>query len=215
MVGHLLAMGVVLLPFALLVALVEWQHHIQSGASLLVIGFGPLPARQQAPSAGAGADTTDTTGLWSFAVAIAHGAGLMLVPIYLGLCRAADLDTSHEAAGTLIHANLGGRPGLRRPRWRNDHRRRVRGVARLPLPGSQVRVAELVQSRGDVGLQSRLGGCALACNQPGEPTLSRIALGRTRQGGSVSSPARSSDQRRFRRTTGCRVPWAFGSSLVM
>jgi len=39
-------------------------------------------------------------------VAIAHGAGLMLVPIYLGLCRAADLDTRHEAAGALINANL-------------------------------------------------------------------------------------------------------------
>jgi hypothetical protein len=30
----------------------------------------------------------------------------MLVPIYLGLCRAADLDTGHEAAGALIKANL-------------------------------------------------------------------------------------------------------------
>jgi hypothetical protein len=30
----------------------------------------------------------------------------MLVPIYLGLCRAADLDTGHEAAGALINANL-------------------------------------------------------------------------------------------------------------
>jgi hypothetical protein len=30
----------------------------------------------------------------------------MLVPIYLGLCRAADLDSGHEAAGTLINANL-------------------------------------------------------------------------------------------------------------
>jgi hypothetical protein len=29
--------------------------------------------------------TTPQLGLWSFAVAIAHGAGLMLVPIYLGL----------------------------------------------------------------------------------------------------------------------------------
>ena len=46
-------------------------------------------------------------GLWSFAVAIAHGAGLMLVPIYLGLCRTADLDQGHEAAGTLINTNLG------------------------------------------------------------------------------------------------------------
>ncbi len=46
-------------------------------------------------------------GLWSFAVALAHGAALMLVPIYLGLCRQADLDRGHEAAGTLINANLG------------------------------------------------------------------------------------------------------------
>ena len=31
----------------------------------------------------------------------------MLVPIYLGLCRASDLDKGHEAAGALINANLG------------------------------------------------------------------------------------------------------------
>ena len=30
----------------------------------------------------------------------------MLVPIYLGLCRAAELDRGHEAAGDLINANL-------------------------------------------------------------------------------------------------------------
>jgi hypothetical protein len=46
-------------------------------------------------------------GLWTIAVAIAHGAGLMLVPIYLGLCREADLDRGHAAAGTLMNANLG------------------------------------------------------------------------------------------------------------
>jgi hypothetical protein len=40
-------------------------------------------------------------------VAIAHGAGLMLVPIYLGLCRAADLDKGHEAAGSLLNGNMG------------------------------------------------------------------------------------------------------------
>jgi hypothetical protein len=38
--GHLLAMLLVILPFALLVALVEWQRTIQVGASLLVIAFG-------------------------------------------------------------------------------------------------------------------------------------------------------------------------------
>ena len=33
-------MLLVMLPFALLVALVEWRRPIQIGASLLVIGFG-------------------------------------------------------------------------------------------------------------------------------------------------------------------------------
>ena len=31
----------------------------------------------------------------------------MLVPIHLGLCRQADLDKGHEAAGALVNANLG------------------------------------------------------------------------------------------------------------
>ena len=107
MVGHLLAMLVVILPFSLLVALVEWQPHIQSGASLLVIGFGLFRlVNRRHPRALARIRPTQL-GLWSFAVAAAHGAGLMLVPIYLGLCRAADLDRSHEAAGALINANLG------------------------------------------------------------------------------------------------------------
>jgi hypothetical protein len=38
--GHLLAMLLVILPFALLVALVDWQRQIQVAASLVVIGFG-------------------------------------------------------------------------------------------------------------------------------------------------------------------------------
>jgi hypothetical protein len=46
-------------------------------------------------------------GLWSFAVAIAHGAGLMLVPIYFGLCRAGDLSAGHEAAGALMRYDFG------------------------------------------------------------------------------------------------------------
>jgi len=107
MVGHLLAMGVVLLPFALLVALVEWQHHIQSGASLVVLGFGLFRLVNRRHPRGLARIRPTQLGLWSFAVAMAHGAGLMLVPIYLGLCRAADLDTGHAAAGALIHANLG------------------------------------------------------------------------------------------------------------
>ena len=105
--GHLLAMLLVMLPFALLVTLVQWQRPIQAGASLLVIGFGVFRLiNQRHPRALARIRPTQL-GLWSFAVAIAHGAGLMLVPIYLGLCRAADLDAGHAAAGRLIHTNLG------------------------------------------------------------------------------------------------------------
>ena len=106
-IGHLLAMLVVILPFSLLVALVQWQRQIQIGASLLVIGFGIFRlVNRRHPRVLARIRPTQLA-LWSFAVAIAHGAGLMLVPIYLGLCRAADLDRGHEAAGSLISANLG------------------------------------------------------------------------------------------------------------
>jgi hypothetical protein len=105
--GHLLAMLLVILPFALLIALVEWQRPIQIGASLLVIGFGIFRlVNRRHPRALARIRPTQL-GLWSFAVAIAHGAGLMLVPIYLGLCRTADLDRGHAAASALINANLG------------------------------------------------------------------------------------------------------------
>jgi hypothetical protein len=105
--GHLAAMLLVILPFALLVILVEWQRPIQLGASLLVIAFGVFRLlNQRHPRLIARIRPTQLA-LWSFAVAIAHGAGLMLVPIYLGLCRQADLDGGHEAAGSLINANLG------------------------------------------------------------------------------------------------------------
>jgi hypothetical protein len=107
LVGHLLAMLVVILPFSLLVALVEWQRQIQIGASLLVIGFGIFRFVNRRHPRALARIRPSQLGLWSFAVAVAHGAGLMLVPVYLGLCRAADLDRSHEAAGALINANLG------------------------------------------------------------------------------------------------------------
>ncbi|MBW8726959.1 MAG: hypothetical protein JF625_17665 [Inquilinus limosus] len=102
--GHLLAMAVVILPFALLVTLVAWQQPIRIGASLLVIGFGVYRlVNRRHPRALARIRPTQL-GLWSFTVAMAHGAGLMLVPIYLGLCRAAGTD---QAAGTLVGGDLG------------------------------------------------------------------------------------------------------------
>jgi F0F1-type ATP synthase membrane subunit a len=105
--GHLLATLLVILPFALLVALIEWHRQIQIGASLLVIAFGIFRLLDRRHPRALARIRPTQLGLWSFAVAIAHGAGLMLLPIYLGLCRASDFDRGHEAATTLVNANLG------------------------------------------------------------------------------------------------------------
>jgi F0F1-type ATP synthase membrane subunit a len=105
--GHLLATLLVILPFALLVALIEWQRQIQIGASLLVIAFGIFRLLDRRHPRALARIRPTQLGLWSFAVAIAHGAGLMLLPLYLGLCSASDSDKGHEAATTLINANLG------------------------------------------------------------------------------------------------------------
>ncbi|MBR0852080.1 hypothetical protein JQ543_30395 [Bradyrhizobium diazoefficiens] len=105
--GHLLATLLVLLPFAFLLVLAEWQRSIQISASLVVIGFGVYRLIERRHPRMLARIPPTQLALWSFAVAIAHGAALMLVPIYLGLCRAFELDTGHEAAGALMSANLG------------------------------------------------------------------------------------------------------------
>ena len=70
--GHLLATLLVILPFALLVTIVEWQRQIQLGASLAVIGFGVFRLRDRRhPRALARIPPTQLA-LWSFAIAIAR-----------------------------------------------------------------------------------------------------------------------------------------------
>jgi hypothetical protein len=104
--GHLVAMLLVLLPFALLIALVEWQRQIQLAAGLLVIAFGLARlVNRRHPRALARIPPTQL-GLWSFAVAIAHGAGLMIVPLYLGLCQTSAVHAGHVAAAGAVHQNL-------------------------------------------------------------------------------------------------------------
>jgi hypothetical protein len=105
--GHLLAMLAMLLPFSLLISLVEWRRQIQTAAGLLVVGFGVFRLINRRHPRVLARIPPAQLGLWSFAVAIAHGAGLMLVPIYLGLCSAAAPDAGHAAAGALIGSNLG------------------------------------------------------------------------------------------------------------
>ena len=105
--GHLLAMLVMILPFSLLISLVYWQRQIRIGASVLVMGFGAFRLIDRRHPRALARIKPSQLALWSFAAAIAHGAGLMLAPIYLGLCEANDLNRGDAAAGTLIGANLG------------------------------------------------------------------------------------------------------------
>jgi len=103
--GHLLAMLAATIPFALLSALTAWQRPIQIFASLLVLGFGLyLLIQRRHPRALARIPPTQLM-LWSFTIAMAHGAGLMLVPIYLGLSDAPDI-TGHHSSGMIVNANL-------------------------------------------------------------------------------------------------------------
>lgn len=103
--GHLLAILVILLPFGLLLGLAEWRREIQIAAAVVVIGFGVFRLLERRhPRSLARIPPTQLT-LWSFSIAIAHGAGLMLVPIYLGLCRTGA--GNEGAAGRLAEGNLG------------------------------------------------------------------------------------------------------------
>jgi len=104
--GHFLAMAGILTPFAAMTALVAWQREIRIGAGLLVIAAGVYFLVARHPRFLARIKPTELA-LWSFAVATAHGAGLMLLPIYLGICAAGEQDARHQAAAALMRGNLG------------------------------------------------------------------------------------------------------------
>ena len=106
-VGHFAAIAIVLLPFASLTVLVTWAREIRVAAAIIVIAFGVFRLiNHQHPRALAWIRSTQLA-FWSFAIAIAHGAGLMLVPIYLGLCTTEELRAmGHETVGVLMTNNI-------------------------------------------------------------------------------------------------------------
>ena len=105
-IGHFLAMTAILLPFSLMSTLVDWQYELRIGAGVLVIALGVyLLINRRHPRFLARVKPTRLA-LWSFLAAMAHGAGLMLVPIYLGLCAPEELDAGHRAAGALMASNI-------------------------------------------------------------------------------------------------------------
>ena len=104
--GHFLAMIAILLPFSLLFFLVEWESEIRIGAGLLVIAMGVYLLINRSHPRFLARVHPARLALWSFLAAMAHGAGLMLVPIYLGICAISADQTGHLAAEALMTSNV-------------------------------------------------------------------------------------------------------------
>jgi hypothetical protein len=96
--GHFLAIAVALAPFAWLGWYVAWSRAIRIGAGAAVLLFGTYKLiRRRHPRLLARIAPTRLA-WWSFLMATAHGAGLMLAPFMLGLCAAPAADGTAHAA---------------------------------------------------------------------------------------------------------------------
>ena len=104
--GHFVAMAGILLPFAAMTALIAWGDEIRIGAGPLVIAAGVYLLNNRGHPRFLARIKPTQLALWSFAVATAHGAGLMLLPIYLGICRAGESDAGDSAAAALMGTSL-------------------------------------------------------------------------------------------------------------
>ena len=105
--GHFIAMTAILLPFSMMITLVEYEAQIRIGAGIMVIGLGIYLLINRRHPRFLSRVKPSQLGLWSFLAALAHGAGLMLVPIYLGICAVSELDAGHTAAYALMRSNVG------------------------------------------------------------------------------------------------------------
>jgi hypothetical protein len=108
--GHFLAMAAALLPLSLLLAYVDWSEPVRMAAGGLVAAFGAyrlIDRRHPRALARLGPNHLI---LWSFLVATAHGAGLMLAPVFLGLCAASsalpDAGAGRDAMAALMGSGI-------------------------------------------------------------------------------------------------------------
>jgi hypothetical protein len=108
--GHFLAMAAALLPLSLLLAYVDWSEPVRMAAGGLVAAFGAyrlIDRRHPRALARLGPNHLI---LWSFLVATAHGAGLMLAPVFLGLCAAGsalpDAGAGRDAMAALMGSGI-------------------------------------------------------------------------------------------------------------
>ena len=98
-VGHALSVGLVVALIALIHASIPYQV-LRWIAAAVLIGFGVYRlVRARHPRwVGMRVGFRDLT-LWSFLMASAHGAGLMLVPVFLGTMHQENLHDAHAAHG--------------------------------------------------------------------------------------------------------------------
>lgn len=103
--GHFLAMAVILLPVSMFSALVAWERPIRLAASGIAVAFGGylLVSRSRHPRYLARVAPHRLV-WWSFLAATAHGAGLMLLPIFLSI-EHHDMGHEHDAPSRLVVAD--------------------------------------------------------------------------------------------------------------
>ena len=106
--GHFMAMAIVLVPFAWLSWYVEWSRSLRLAAGALVLLFGVYKLAERRHPRALARIRPSQLAWWSFLMATAHGAGLMLVPFMLGLCVTAPAarTSAEPAMGGLGHASV-------------------------------------------------------------------------------------------------------------
>ncbi len=104
--GHFMAIAVALAPFAWLGWYLEWSRAIRIGAGLAVLLFGVYKLLGRCHPRMLARIAPTRLAWWSFLMATAHGAGLMLVPFMLGLC-AAPAPGHHALMPSMAQANMG------------------------------------------------------------------------------------------------------------
>ena len=96
--GHVLAVGAVLL-IAVIAGAVLPLHVVRIGVVVLLVGFGlyRIVSKKHPRFGGMQVGFRDLT-IWSFLMACAHGAGLMLLPVLLGMSAAGAHHEMHAMA---------------------------------------------------------------------------------------------------------------------
>lgn len=102
--GHFTAMAIVLLPFAWASLYVEWSRALRLAAGALVLLFGIFKLVERGHPRALARVRPRQLAWWSFLMATAHGAGLMLVPVMLGLCVSAPSGVNGLAQSSLATA---------------------------------------------------------------------------------------------------------------